>query len=262
MTQRKIGFRDFIRFVALLLTNPKLRKAITFYEFLGFNMNGRVLDLGCGPNGYNTLLASGRAKQVISIDITVENIRKLVSICKSRNLKNVYPIVCDAQYLPFRNLCFDKIFCTELLEHVPNDYRVCLEVERVLKVGGLCLVSVPWYISEGIYKNLDPNHFKLPGTHLRGYNLQRLKAIFSMIDGAWYLYTGFHGFILWFIVHFFKISSDPSIGAIKKSRIIRVYELFWQLLTKLHMSTFVDFVGSRVLPKGIVMMFEKHPDKK
>jgi len=45
--------------------------------------------------------------------------------------------------MPFKGEVFDKIYCSEVLEHVVNPVDVCREASRVLKNHGLFIISVP-----------------------------------------------------------------------------------------------------------------------
>src|SRR5439155_590057 len=51
--------------------------------------------------------------------------------------------------LPFPNASFDRVFMIEVLEHTPTAFQTAGEVYRVLKPGGVWVVSVP-----------NPYHFK------------------------------------------------------------------------------------------------------
>jgi SAM-dependent methyltransferase len=48
-----------------------------------------------------------------------------------------------AAFLPFRDRCFDAVLALEVLEHVEEDLRLIAEMGRVLRPGGLAVVSVP-----------------------------------------------------------------------------------------------------------------------
>lgn len=50
----------------------------------------------------------------------------------------------DAAHLPFSQAAFDGIICAELLEHVAQPGEVLQEVYRVLKPGGMLLITVPF----------------------------------------------------------------------------------------------------------------------
>jgi SAM-dependent methyltransferase len=46
-------------------------------------------------------------------------------------------------FLPFRDRSFDAVLALEVLEHVEEDRRLIAEMARVLRPGGLAVVSVP-----------------------------------------------------------------------------------------------------------------------
>jgi SAM-dependent methyltransferase len=48
-----------------------------------------------------------------------------------------------AGFLPFRDRCFEAVLALEVLEHVEDDRRLIAEMARVLRPGGLAVVSVP-----------------------------------------------------------------------------------------------------------------------
>lgn len=57
---------------------------------------------------------------------------------------NMFESICaDAHFLPFRNGAFDTVHSSETLEHVKSAERVCEEVLRVLKAGGIYCGTVP-----------------------------------------------------------------------------------------------------------------------
>ena len=52
-------------------------------------------------------------------------------------------IQADAYYLPFRDGEFDAVIMTEVIEHIDDQHQVIAEVARVLKQGGLFIISAP-----------------------------------------------------------------------------------------------------------------------
>lgn len=53
-------------------------------------------------------------------------------------------ICADALRLPFRDNSVDAVMCECVLEHVTDPNAVVREIERVLKIGGLVYVSIPF----------------------------------------------------------------------------------------------------------------------
>lgn len=51
--------------------------------------------------------------------------------------------VADITDLPFDDATFDLIWCSHVLEHIPNDARAMRELYRVLQPGGTAVVMVP-----------------------------------------------------------------------------------------------------------------------
>lgn len=49
----------------------------------------------------------------------------------------------DIQCLPFADNSFDYVYCSHVLEHVPDDSRALTELRRILRPGGIALVCVP-----------------------------------------------------------------------------------------------------------------------
>ena len=95
----------------------------------------RVLDIGARDGGLRTYLP--RDVQYQGMDIAPEFESPSVLI---RDI---------SEGIPFPDATFDAAFCIEVLEHVPNPFGAMGEVNRVLKPGGVFLVSVP-----------NPYHFK------------------------------------------------------------------------------------------------------
>ena len=42
----------------------------------------------------------------------------------------------DIQDIPFEDECFDIVICNHVLEHVPDDRKAMVEIQRILKNGG------------------------------------------------------------------------------------------------------------------------------
>ncbi len=98
----------------------------------------KVLDLGCGEGFQLTLFPPGARR--FGLDISRRALEKARKALESQGV----PLVLgDARQTCFKDACFDKITCSETLEHVPEPEKVAAEAARLLKPGGLFVVSVP-----------------------------------------------------------------------------------------------------------------------
>lgn len=97
----------------------------------------QILDIGCGAGGMLGLLQ--RYGKVAGLDVDHE----YLTFCRERGFPNV---LCGSGYeLPFADGRFDLVSLFDTLEHIPEEVAALREVRRVLRPGGLVLISVPAY---------------------------------------------------------------------------------------------------------------------
>ena len=92
---------------------------------------GRVLDLGCGKKPYREMLG-GQATAWIGVDLPLTYSGPAAA--------DVYG---DGHWLPFKDGAFDVILSTDVLEHVREPKQVFAEASRVLRPGGLLIMTAP-----------------------------------------------------------------------------------------------------------------------
>jgi SAM-dependent methyltransferase len=132
-----------------------------------------VLDLGAG-DGRHSIEASRWPCHVVAVEIDVE-VLKIARGWVPRDgdalgLRGPIDFILgDAQHLPFRDGAFDKIMCTEVLEHIPDDKQGIRELHRVARPGGHVAVSVPRYWPERVFWTLSWDYWHSPGGHVRQY---------------------------------------------------------------------------------------------
>jgi ubiquinone/menaquinone biosynthesis C-methylase UbiE len=95
-----------------------------------------ILEVGCGA-GY--VLEKVPAGLLFGMDIS-ENILKRAHM---RLGKRALLIQGNAEYLPFKDCYFDKVYCTEVIEHTLNPQRLIEEMARVVKPEGYIVLSAP-----------------------------------------------------------------------------------------------------------------------
>lgn len=130
------------------------------YDYLGIkrrmdliltivSLGGRHLDVGCG-NGAQTLKFLKYVDSCVAIDVEKNRLNIFKQKLRELGLNNCEVKQMDATNLEFKDETFDIITHIETLEHVPDQEKVLDEMYRVLKRGGLLILSVPnkWWIFE------------------------------------------------------------------------------------------------------------------
>jgi len=99
-------------------------------ENVSLNNDDFVLDVGCGTGLLSSYIAS-RVQLFIGIDIS----RKLVEKAKAceKRYPNTHILLADADYLPFQNQIFHRIFAITLLQNIPKPPTTLQEIKRVSK---------------------------------------------------------------------------------------------------------------------------------
>ena len=125
-----------------------------------------VLDVGCGE-GYLLRKAARSASLALGADVAESRLR-------ATRDGPIELAVADAQRLPFADASFDRIICTETLEHVADAQLTLRELARVLRPGGRLAVSVPHFLCEAILYRLIRGYLEFPGGHRRVFTPQTL----------------------------------------------------------------------------------------
>jgi SAM-dependent methyltransferase len=114
---------------------------ITRYEYAARHLSGSVLDCACGV-GYGSYYLATRplVMSVTGADISAEAIE--YANRKFQHAKLMYRIV-NGLNMPFADCSFDGVVSLETFEHLETPERFLSEVVRVLRPGGIFIVSVP-----------------------------------------------------------------------------------------------------------------------
>ncbi len=95
----------------------------------------RILDVGCGPGG--NILVLGDFGRVTGLDIA----ELPLSFAATRGFAELKQA--SAEALPFPDASFDLVSGFDVFEHVIDDERAFAEASRVLRPGGLIVLTVP-----------------------------------------------------------------------------------------------------------------------
>lgn len=162
------------------------RRARRVIEQLELKKGDKILDLGCG-NGYFSYLLSKLPIRlnITGIDNHVNAIEDAKMFVGERNAKF---IIGNAERLPFAKNSFDKIVMSEIIEHVRDDVKVLKEASRVLKPGGILLLTTPnksypflwdpinWFLEHFLNSHIKSGFFAgIWNEHLRMYKPGEIK---------------------------------------------------------------------------------------
>jgi ubiquinone/menaquinone biosynthesis C-methylase UbiE len=131
----------------------------------------KILDVGVG---LGRLLEDFTRLKRYGMDISTS----YLDITKKKGIDCCLSLIED---MPYKDLYFDVITCTDVLEHVLDLNLAIKNILRVLKKNGILIIRVPykenieWYLSEDC-----PYEF----VHLRSFDENSLKALFKKIFPA------------------------------------------------------------------------------
>lgn len=99
-----------------------------------------AMEVGPGSGTYLPSLAQ-RFESVTTIDIEADYIDHVLPLCS--HYTNLHPLVADIRDSGLADASFDFILCTEVIEHIVDAKRVLPECYRLLRPGGVLLLSTP-----------------------------------------------------------------------------------------------------------------------
>jgi ubiquinone/menaquinone biosynthesis C-methylase UbiE len=138
----------------------------------------RVLDVGCGT-GYGAADLSRSAAAVTGVDCAEEAIAYAHA---HYSLPNVSFLIASALSLPFPSASFDLATAFEVIEHLENWRDLLSEVRRVIRPGGLAIISTPnreYYAASRRLEGPNPfHHHEFAASEF----LDELKAFFPYVS--------------------------------------------------------------------------------
>jgi O-antigen biosynthesis protein len=118
------------------------REHVLRYEFARNLVEGKdVLDIACGSGYGSQLLARAGARSVVGVDVSAEAVQYATGRHSSERLRFA---VGNAESLnEIQDKSFDVVISFETIEHLNNVDRYLSEIRRVLRPGGIYVVSTP-----------------------------------------------------------------------------------------------------------------------
>jgi len=171
------------------------------------NIIGRILDVGCGSKPYLSLFPY---HEYIGMELEGGNSG---ADCYYTGNK-----------FPFKDEEFDSVITSQVLEHVPAPDVFLSEIHRILKGGGILLLTVPFiwdeheqphdyarYSSFGLVSLLEKNGF-IVIQHRK--SMTGIRAVFQMLNVYTYKKTATENHYLNVIKTFFLIAPFNILGEI------------------------------------------------
>ncbi len=122
-----------------------------------------ALDVGCGTGETMAVLRELGAGRVAGTDLSDD------ALAYARHHPQGSVLAATAEQLPFADGCADLLVSSDVLEHLDDDRVALREYRRVLRPGGLLLVTVPSY--QGLWSAHDER-----AGHRRRYRLSELTS--------------------------------------------------------------------------------------
>jgi 2-polyprenyl-3-methyl-5-hydroxy-6-metoxy-1,4-benzoquinol methylase len=138
---------------------------------------GMGIDVGCGDGVllYKALRQGGR---VVGVDLEKTGLIEAAKKIRSRLRVDALLVNASCYDLPFRCGAFDYVISTEVIEHVASDREFLNEIVRILRPGGVFILTTPRELCEerGVR---DPYHVR---EYTPGILCQLLSEFFHEIE--------------------------------------------------------------------------------
>ena len=231
------------------------------YDELGLKTGDKVLDLGCGF-GRHAFEAARRGASVVALDAGRDEVEGVAATFAAMvEVGELVPgslhanvVQGDALHLPFPDGTFDRVICSEVLEHLPDDVAAMRELARVLRPGGTMAITVPRFGPELINWALSDEYHNVPGGHIRIYRRsvlnERLASTGLVVTGHHYAH-GLHS-PYWWLKCFVGTTNDEH-------KLVKRYHqlLVWEIMKKPRVTRYAERVLSPVMGKSIVVYLRK-----
>lgn len=160
----------------------------------------------------------------------------------------------DITQLPFGDHSFDKIICSEVMEHIHDESKALAELKRILKPGGTLALSVPRYWPEKICWRLSHEYCHSPGGHIRIYTKKELLK--KVLPLGFKFQSSHHAHSLhspfWWLKCLTGLNQNGS-----DSKLVSLYHrlLVWDLMEKPFITGFIEKLLNPVIGKSLVLYF-------
>lgn len=229
------------------------------FEKFGLQAGDTVLDLGCGE-GRHVISAYAEADvHSFGVDLSFTELQttreKFQPFAQLDNDARSFGLSqANALHLPFADNTFDKVICSEVLEHIADYQAVLTEIERVLKPGGHFVASVPRFWPEWLCWAFSDEYHANVGGHLRIFKAGQLRQQIEQLGFAYFHKHWAHALHapFWWLKCLFWSSQEQS-------WLVKTYHRFlvWDLMDRPWLTRTLEKLLNPVMGKSVVMYFRK-----
>mgnify|MGYP000037495575 FL=1 len=228
------------------------------FEQLPLAPGDRLLDLGCGEGRHALTAYLKPGVEVYGVDLSAEDLGtargRIDHMADYQPEGAVQFLRGDALHLPFADATFDRVICSEVLEHIPNYLAVLAEINRVLKPGGKLCVSVPRAWPEYLCWRLSWDYHNTPGGHIRIFDGTHLRREIERLGFDHYHSHGAHALHVpyWWLKCLFW-GQDPEHWLVQQYHRL----LVWDLLEAPQLTRALERLLNPWMGKSIVQYYDK-----
>ncbi|MCI9045970.1 MAG: methyltransferase domain-containing protein [Hungatella sp.] len=145
------------------------------------NVKLKILDAGCGEGFITDLLYHNLENaEFTGVDFTEE----ALVIAQQIN-KRIHFVQGDIYEMPFEDLSFDIVICTEVLEHLEDPEKAVLELKRLAREYILLTVpNEPWFCMGNLIALKNVSRWGNPVDHINHWTFGAFKRFVSIRLGG------------------------------------------------------------------------------
>lgn len=232
------------------------------YSRLGLQPGDLVLDMGAGA-GRHAFEVFRHGADIVALDYSLADLKDVMGLFGAMVEAEEAPagtaaaaVNGDGTRLPFPDDTFDRIICSEVMEHIPDDAAAARELARVLKPGGTIAVTVPTWLPEKICWAINDEYHApfVEGGHVRIFSeagLRRRLRDAGLAPGAAHHAHALHSPYWWI-----KCAVGPTND---QHPLVKAYHqlLVWDITKAPKLTRWTEKLLNPVLGKSLVVYATK-----
>jgi SAM-dependent methyltransferase len=161
------------------------KRVQTIFEWVEPTADKLILDMPCGRGFYLNMFRYATDAQLIGAELDWDVLQKAQANIGHLNI----PLQCANLYqMPYADHTFDAVIMSEVLEHIDDDVAGLREAYRVLKPGGIVVITVPhanypfwwdpinWILERVFHTHISKGPFAgIWANHVRLYTMPQLR---------------------------------------------------------------------------------------